>query len=270
MTEFSFVHMADPQIGLFAASSGLTPEEIARFLKRGIKIRPAPKTDSLDAERDLFTAAIDATNDLGAKFAVVCGDIVNSPSNPAQLKIAREIAAAPAAPHGTHGPDGALYPGICRRLSSGEREDRIAAGAAYAIRLDSGLAAGRVGPGLHWHDQQLGRQALRPGLHGDVVLARKDTPTSYHLAVTVDDALQGITIVTRGADLFEATHVHRLLQALLGLPTPGYDHHRLLLDDKGARLAKRHGAVSLAQLRDEGRDPAELRRTLGFERMPYA
>ncbi|MBT5318623.1 MAG: hypothetical protein HOL45_01825, partial [Chloroflexi bacterium] len=93
MTEFSFVHMADPQIGLFAASSGLTPEEIARFLKRGIKIRPAPKTDSLDAERDLFTAAIDATNDLGAKFAVVCGDIVNSPSNPAQLKIAREIAA---------------------------------------------------------------------------------------------------------------------------------------------------------------------------------
>ena len=185
-------------------------------------------------------------------------------------EIAREIAAAPAAPHGTHGPDGALYPGICRRLSSGEREDRIAAGAAYAIRLDSGLAAGRVGPGLHWPDQQLGRQALRPGLHGDVVLARKDTPTSYHLAVTVDDALQGITIVTRGADLFEATHVHRLLQALLGLPTPGYDHHRLLLDDKGARLAKRHGAVSLAQLRDEGRDPAELRRTLGFERMPYA
>ena len=181
--------------------------------------------------------------------------------------IAREIAAAPSAPHG---PDGALYPGTCRGLSVAEREDRIAAGAAYAIRLDCGLAAGRAGPGLHWHDQQQGRQDLQPGLHGDVVLARKDTPTSYHLAVTVDDALQGITIVTRGADLFAASHVHRMLQALLGLPTPLYDHHRLLLDDEGARLAKRHGAISLAQLRDEGRDPAELRQTLGFEGMPHA
>ena len=140
----------------------------------------------------------------------------------------------------------------------------MAGGAPYAIRLDSGLAAARVGPGLSWHDRQKGQQSLQAALHGDVVLARKDTPTSYHLAVSVDDALQGVTHVTRGADLFAASHVHRLLQALLDLPTPEYDHHRLLRDDEGVRLAKRQGAISLSQLRAEGWDPAELRRSLGF------
>jgi glutamyl-Q tRNA(Asp) synthetase len=176
-------------------------------------------------------------------------------------QIAREIAAAPSAPHG---PDGALYPGTCRGLSVSEREDRIASGAAYATRLDSGPAVAQVPPGLEWHDRQRGPQALQAGLHGDVVLARKDTPTSYHLAVTVDDALQGITLVTRGADLFAATHVHRLLQALLELPTPEYDHHPLLRDDAGVRLAKRDGATSLAQWRGEGRNLAQLRQELGF------
>ncbi len=176
-------------------------------------------------------------------------------------EIAAEIAAAPSAPHG---PDGALYPGTCRRLSEAACTERMAGGAPYAIRLDSGLAAARVGPGLSWHDRQKGQQSLQAALHGDVVLARKDTPTSYHLAVSVDDALQGVTHVTRGADLFAASHVHRLLQALLDLPTPEYDHHRLLRDDEGVRLAKRQGAISLSQLRAEGWDPAELRRSLGF------
>ncbi len=176
-------------------------------------------------------------------------------------QIAREIAAAPSAPHG---PDGALYPGTCRGLPEGERQDKIAGGVAYAVRLDSGRAAAQAGPGLLWHDRRRGVQALQAGLHGDVVLARKDTPTSYHLAVTVDDALQGITLVTRGADLFAASHVHRLLQALLKLPTPEYDHHPLLRDDAGVRLAKRDGAVSLAQWRHDGHDPAQLRHVLGF------
>ena len=98
-----------------------------------------------------------------------------------------------------------------------------------------------------------------------MVLARKDTPTSYHLAVTVDDALQGVSCVTRGMDLFAASHVHRLLQALLDLPTPEYDHHRLLLDDEGSRLAKRQGSISLADMRAAGTDPVALRRDLGFE-----
>jgi glutamyl-Q tRNA(Asp) synthetase len=105
---------------------------------------------------------------------------------------------------------------------------------------------------------------LNAELHGDVVLARKDVHTSYHLAVTIDDALQGVSHVTRGADLFSASHVHRLLQALLDLPTPEYDHHLLINDDQGARLAKRHGGASLANLRESGIDPEKLRRSFGF------
>ncbi|MBT3533739.1 MAG: tRNA glutamyl-Q(34) synthetase GluQRS [Rhodospirillaceae bacterium] len=201
---------------------------------------------------DDYAAALAKLSDAGLTYPCFC----------TRKDIAREIAAAPSAPHG---PDGALYPGICRSLSLTERRDRVAAGAAFAVRLDCARAARMIAGDLSWYDRQSGQQYLQPGLHGDVVLARKETPTSYHLAVTVDDALQGVSHVTRGADLFAATHVHRLLQALLDLPTPEYDHHRLLQDDDGVRMAKRHGAVSLAQLRDEGRDPGELRRSLGFE-----
>ncbi len=200
-----------------------------------------------------YAAALETLTGAGLTYPCFC----------TRKQIAREIAAAPSAPHG---PDGALYPGTCRHLSPEEGQDKIAGGVAYAIRLDVGRAAGRVGPGLRWHDRQRGAQPLRAGLHGDVVLARKDTPTSYHLAVTVDDALQEITLVTRGADLFAAAHVHRLLQALLDLPTPEYDHHPLLRDNDGVRLAKRDGAVSLAQWRREGHDPAQLRQAMGFVR----
>jgi glutamyl-Q tRNA(Asp) synthetase len=198
-----------------------------------------------------YTAALETLTALGLTYPCFC----------TRNEIVEEIAAAPSAPHG---PDGALYPGTCRKLSQGKRQDKFTSGAAYAIRLDSGLAAAQAGPDLQWFDRQQGAQLLQPGLHGDVVLARKDTPTSYHLAVTVDDALQGITLVTRGADLFAASHVHRLLQALLGLPTPEYDHHPLLRDDAGVRLAKRHGATSLAQWRREGHDPAQLRQSMGL------
>jgi len=201
-------------------------------------------------------------DDYAAALAKLAAADLTYPCFCTRKAIAREIAAAPSAPHG---PDGALYPGICRSLPSGARRDRIASGEPFAVRLDCGKAAGIIDDGLYWHDRQLGKQPLRPGLHGDVVLARKDTPTSYHLAVTVDDSLQGVSHVTRGDDLFAASHVHRLLQALLDLPTPEYDHHRLLQDDEGIRMAKRHGAVSLALLREAGSDPGELRRSLGFE-----
>lgn len=171
-----------------------------------------------------------------------------------RAQIAAEIAASASAPHG---PDGPLYPGICRALPADERTARIAAGDAHAWRLDCTRAAALAGP-LPWHDEEAGIVTARPEVHGDVVLARKDAPTSYHLAVTVDDAAQGITDVVRGRDLFEATHVHRLLQALLGLPTPLYHHHGLLTDADGNRLAKRAGSPSLASMREAGADPAAI------------
>ncbi|WP_066968028.1 tRNA glutamyl-Q(34) synthetase GluQRS [Rhizorhabdus dicambivorans] len=171
-----------------------------------------------------------------------------------RARIAAEIAASAAAPHG---PDGPLYPGICRDLPDEERAVRIAAGEAHAWRLDVAKAAALAGP-LSWHDARAGEVAATPHAHGDVVLARKDAPTSYHLAVTVDDAAQGVTDVVRGEDLFAATHVHRLLQALLALPVPRYHHHALLADEKGERLAKRAGSPTLASMRAEGADPVEL------------
>ena len=177
-----------------------------------------------------------------------------------RAEIQAEIARAGAAPHGSEGP---LYPGTCRRLSEGERGVRMAAGESYALRLDAARAALRAGL-LFWEDAEAGRVAADPASHGDVVLARKDTPASYHLAVTVDDAIQGVTLVTRGKDLFAATHLHRLLQALLGLPVPRYWHHRLLTDASGRRLAKRDRDLTLRALREAGKTPAEVRGMAGF------
>jgi glutamyl-Q tRNA(Asp) synthetase len=176
--------------------------------------------------------------------------------------IAAEIAASASAPHG---PDGPLYPGTCRGLSPGEREARIAH-EPHAWRLDVSKALEFLFP-LNWTDN--GREIrAEPEIFGDVVLARKDAPTSYHLAVTLDDAAQGVTDVVRGRDLAAATHVHRLLQALLDLPTPQYHHHDLLLDGEGRRLAKRHGAPTLAALREAGADPGALVASLRAGRMP--
>ena len=174
--------------------------------------------------------------------------------------IQEEIARAAAAPHG---PDGPLYPGICRRLGEEEAAERIAAGEAHAWRIDIEEAQRQTGP-LTWHDRGRGDLTAEPGLLGDAVLARKDIGTSYHLAVTLDDARQEITLVTRGEDLFHATHLHRLLQDLLDLPVPEWHHHGLLADEQGQRLAKRHDALSLAALREQGRSPAEVRAMAGF------
>jgi glutamyl-Q tRNA(Asp) synthetase len=165
----------------------------------------------------------------------------------------RDIAASASAPHG---PEGPLYPGTCRMLTTEQCEARMAS-EAHCWRIDMAAAAAMAGS-LSWHDSRAGEIAADPLSHGDVVLARKDAPVAYHLAVAVDDAAQGITDVVRGADLFAATHVHRLLQALLGLPTPLYHHHSLLCDADGKRLAKRDDAPTLTGLRAEGRDPAAL------------
>ena len=174
--------------------------------------------------------------------------------------IAREIAASAAAPHG---PDGALYPGTCRRLSRDEAASRLAAGEPHALRLDMARALDSA-PALDFEEEGEGRLRCDPARFGDAVLARKDAPASYHLCVTHDDAAQGVTLVTRGEDLKPATDLHRLIQHLMGWPAPRYAHHRLLTDAAGRRLAKRDRAATLRDLRAAGVSPAEARARAGF------
>lgn len=167
-------------------------------------------------------------------------------------------------------PDGApVYPGCRNDLSEAEQQRLMASGVPYALRLDMAKAMTRAGA-LQWTEQgegpdgESGVVSARPQAWGDVVLARKEIPTSYHLSVVIDDALQGVTHVIRGQDLFHATSVHRLLQTLLGLPVPVYRHHRLLRDDAERKLSKSTGAPSLRDLRVSGATPESIRRQLGF------
>lgn len=166
-------------------------------------------------------------------------------------------------------PDGApLYPGSCKGHDPDEAARRVAGGEPHVLRLEMTAAIAAAGRSLSYgvFDVDGGQPAVpaMPERWGDVVLARKDVPTSYHLAVTVDDALQGVSHIVRGRDLEAATDVHVLLQNLLGLPTPLYHFHRLLLDDDGQKLAKSRDSQSLAALRNGGVTAAELRRQLGF------
>jgi glutamyl-Q tRNA(Asp) synthetase len=201
-----------------------------------------------------YRAALARLDAMGVLYKCVC----------TRADIKREIAAAGAAPHPASEGAEPLYPGTCRRRAAREVADLVAGGAAYALRLDVAAAAAIAGP-LAWHDRAAGPQTVLPDLLGDAVLARKDTPTSYHLAVTVDDHLQGIDLVTRGQDLFAATHLQRLLQKLLGFATPAYHHHKLLTDPDGQRLAKRAGSASLRDLRQAGVTATALRVDLGFD-----
>jgi len=204
-------------------------------------------------------------DDYRAALAVLEGQGLIYPCFCTRREILAEVAAMQSAPHGpADTPDGTpLYPGTCRRLSPQERAARLAEGRPYALRLDMAEAMRRTGP-LTWTDELAGKQAARPERLGDVVLARKETPTSYHLAVTVDDQIQGVTVVTRGRDLFEATHVHRLLQGLLGYRVPVWRHHALLTDSEGRRLAKRSDAAAIRAYRAQGRSAAEVRALAGF------
>ncbi|MGV3456281.1 tRNA glutamyl-Q(34) synthetase GluQRS [Sphingomonas sp.] len=223
------------------------------------------------ARLDAYQAALDDLRERGLIYPCFC--------------TRADIAASARAPHG---PEGLVYPGTCRgmvgsdltkphcwRLDMGAalhalgRHPRESGGPSPDIASDrAGAAGGQSGrwapafagvtDGLTFTDSRFGTIAADPAAHGDVVLARKDAPASYHLAVTIDDAAQGVTDVVRGEDLLPATHVHRLLQELLGLPVPRYHHHRLLTGPDGERLAKRHGAPTLAALRETGVDGRAL------------
>ncbi len=186
----------------------------------------------------VYREALDRLEGLGVLYHCFC----------TRADIRREIEAMGGAPQDHVGH---AYSGRCRGLSSDERADRMGRGEAYAIRIDGDRALGLTGP-LEWTDIHRGTFAVSLATLGDFVVARKETPTSYHLAVTIDDAAQGVARVTRGEDLLEATHAHRLLQALLGLDAPVWDHHLLVVDDEGRRLAKRLGSPSLRDMREAG------------------
>ncbi len=213
------------------------------------------------AHLDDYRAALARLDDMGLIF----------PAFESRAEIARLVAAREVHGAWPRDPDGApLYPGHAKHLSTTERARRIAGGEAYALRLDMQAALARTDP-LTWTetsagpDGEIGAVAADPARWGDVVLARKDVPGSYHVAVIVDDAAQGITDVVRGRDLFHATSVHRLLQALLGLVAPRYHHHRLLLDADGQKLSKSTRATALRELRAQGLTPADIRRLAGLD-----
>jgi glutamyl-Q tRNA(Asp) synthetase len=176
-----------------------------------------------------------------------------------RAEIATEIARAGEA---QHGPEGPIYPRTCHSLPAAESRARIEAGENHALRLDVAKAAALVGS-LSFGEQGH-RYPVDPFRFGDIVVARKDMPTSYHLAVVVDDAFQHVSLVTRGEDLLPATHIQRLLQALLKLPEPTYAHHPLVLDAEGRKFSKRDGAISLQSLREEGLTPADIRARIGL------
>jgi len=192
------------------------------------------------------------------------------PSFESRAEIARLVAQREANAPWPRDPDGApLYPGAAKLLSPDERARLLESDAPSALRLDMAAACVRAGD-LGWIEHgegpggETGRVAARPQAWGDVILTRKETPTSYHLSVVIDDALQGVTEVVRGEDLFWSTSVHRLLQQLLGLPEPAYRHHRLILDGEGRKLSKSTQATGLRELRAGGATPADIRRLVGL------
>ncbi len=209
-------------------------------------------------------------DDYRAALAVLETQGLLYPSFESRGEIAALVAERERAGPWPRDPDGApLYPGTGKTMPPRERARRIAAGEPYALRLDMQAAIARAGP-LSWieaaqaPDGESGAVIATPEQWGDVVLARKDVPTSYHLAVVVDDARQDVSHVVRGQDLLRATAVHRLLQVLLGLPAPHYHHHRLVLDAEGRKLSKSTQATALRSLRDEGATPADIRRMVGL------
>lgn len=213
---------------------------------------------------NLYREAVDKLASRGLVF----------PAFESRAEIAGLVAAREASDPWPRDPDGApLYPGRGKQLTRAERDELIADGTPYALRLDMAAALVRVGD-LSWHDDghgpngETGEIIARPQDWGDVIIARKETPTSYHLSVAIDDALQGVTNVVRGADLFWSTSVHRLLQSLLGLPAPTYRHHDLIRDTAGRKLSKSDGATALRQLRADGATPADIRSLVGLATSP--
>lgn len=199
-----------------------------------------------------YRATLEWLDQLGVLYPCFC----------TRSDIAREFSGMMSAPHAA--PDGSLrYPGTCRAMSPQARVKALAQGKPHVLRLDMARAMGLV-QSLTYADLERGTVRCQPELFGDVVLARRDVPASYHLCVTHDDAAQGVTLVTRGEDLRPATDLHRLIQALMGWPTPAYLFHPLLCDTEGRRLSKRDGAKAVRTMREAGLTPEDVRRASGY------
>jgi glutamyl-Q tRNA(Asp) synthetase len=214
-------------------------------------------------QSDHFAAYREAIEKLSAQGLIY-------PSFESRAEIARLVEAREKAAPWPRDPDGApLYPGTAKSLSPAERQELIVSGAPFALRLDMRAAIARAGH-LSWIEQgagpadETGEVAAQPEAWGDVILARKETPTSYHLSVVIDDALQGVTNIVRGEDLFWSTSVHRLLQQLLDLPQPTYRHHPLIRDETGQKLSKSTQATGLRELRAAGATPTKIRQLVGM------
>ncbi|WP_339635718.1 tRNA glutamyl-Q(34) synthetase GluQRS [uncultured Sneathiella sp.] len=199
-----------------------------------------------------YSALLEKLNDRDLIYPCFC----------TRKEIAAEIARSNSAPHG---PEGPVYPGICRDMPEPERQKRFARDEPYALRLNMVNAIASVDlEAMRFHEIGKGHIQCNPEPFGDVILARKETPTSYHLAVTFDDAIQGANHIIRGQDLFPSTHIHRLLQGLLELPTPTYFHHGLISDGKGRRLSKRDKDATIKSLREYGYQPEEVRKMVDY------
>jgi glutamyl-Q tRNA(Asp) synthetase len=193
-----------------------------------------------------YADALARLKDMGVLYPCFCS----------RREIIAEVAASGYAPHAKDAE--IVYPGTCRHLSMTERTEKLAQQSVANWRLDTAKSSSMF-QNLKFHDHARGVIEANPMMFGDVVLARKDVATSYHLSVTVDDHLQGVSLITRGEDLFASTHIHRVLQALLGYYTPDYHHHHLLTDANGKRYAKRDNAVTIRALREFGNTPADIR-----------
>ena len=205
---------------------------------------------------DDYAGALARLDEMGLLYPCFC----------TRKEIMAEIEQSPSAPHlAKKGPDGHLYPGTCRDMDASDVGNKKNENAPYALRLNMGkalvLAAEKklMWP-LTWKDTAKGEIIAKPEIFGDVVLARKDIPTSYHLAVVLDDHIQGVNMVSRGEDLFSATHLHRLLQDLLDLDVPKYAHHHLVKSEDGQRLSKREKSMTLKSLRNLGYQPSDIRK----------
>ena len=199
---------------------------------------------------DAYRNSINVLREMGVLYPCFCS----------RKKIEAEQSNEGLAPHGSGSPK---YSGHCHKIGSKIRRDRIAQGEPHSWRLDCSAAFSITGE-LRWIDRLAGETIVDPSILGDIIISRKDIATSYHLAVTLDDAEQGVTLISRGEDLIESTHVHRLLQCLLGLPVPHWCHHKLIKNEEGKRFSKREGSLTLKEMRGSGIRAEDLREELGF------